>query len=213
MTTLGFQVIDVAAERHAAAPTLIARLRLTEASGEVVHAVALRAQVRIDPQRRTYDATEREALLDLFGEPDRWGTTLHSFLWMHATAMVPGFTGQTQVDLHLPVTYDTEVAASKYLHGLANGEAALSFLFNGTIFTRGTTSFSVTQVPWDAEARHRMPVAVWREVMDHYFPNSGWLRLDRDTLEALTRYKSRRSLPSWEAAFAMLLKEAGEEGP
>jgi len=197
VTTLGFQVLEVAAERHAAAPTLIARLRLTEGSGEVVHAVALRAQVRIDPQRRTYHAAEREALLDLFGEPDRWGTTLNSFLWMHATAMVPGFTGQTQVDLHLPVTYDTEVAASKYLHGLADGEIALSFLFNGTVFTRGTTGFSVTQVPWDAEARHRMPVAVWREVMDHYFPNSGWLRLERDTLEALTRYKSRRSLPTW----------------
>jgi hypothetical protein len=212
MTKLGFSVLGIHAERHAASPTLTATLRITEDSGETVHALALRAQVRIAPQRRNYDATEKAALVDLFGEPDRWGTTLNSLLWMHCTAMVPGFTGDTEVDLQLPCTYDTEVAASKYMQGLAGGEIALSFLFNGTVFTKGTTGFSVSQVPWDAEAGYRLPVTVWREVMDHYFPNSGWLRLDRDTLAALSRYKSRRSLPTWEQAFDMLLKEAGEEG-
>lgn len=212
MTRLGFSVLDIRAERHAASPTLMARLRVTEDSGEVVHALALRAQVRIAPQRRTYDAAEKEALVDLFGEPDRWGTTLNSLLWMHCTAMVPGFTGETEVDLQLPCTYDTEVAASKYMHGLAGGEIALSFLFNGSVFTKGSSGFSVTQVPWDAEAGYRMPVAVWRDMMDHYFPNSGWLRLDRDTLATLSRYKSRRGLATWEATFDMLLKEAGEEG-
>ena len=40
------------------------------------------------------------------------------------------------------------------------------------------------------EARYRLPVAVWRELMDRYFPNSGWLRLDRDTLDALQRFKA-----------------------
>jgi len=212
MTTLSFQVLAITAEQHAAAPTLIARLRITETSGEVVHALALRAQVRIDPARRTYDAAEKEALLDLFGEPERWGTTLNSLLWMHCTAMVPGFTGETEIDLQLPCTYDTEVAASKYLHGLTAGEVALTLFFNGTVFTRGTTGFSVTQVPWDAEAKYRMPVAVWCAVMDLYFPNSGWLRLERDLLARLSRYKSQRGLATWEAAFAMLLKEAGEEG-
>jgi len=209
---LGFSVLDIRAERHAASPTLMARLRVTEDSGEVVHALALRAQVRIAPARRNYDAAEKEALLDLFGEPDRWGTTLNSLLWMHCTAMVPGFTGETEVELQLPCTYDTEVAASKYMNGLSGGEVALSFLFNGTVFTKGATGFSVSQVPWDAEAGCRMPVAVWREVMDHYFPNSGWLRLDRETLATLSSYKSRRGLATWEATFGMLLKEAGEEG-
>jgi hypothetical protein len=212
MTRWGFLVLDIRAERHAASPTLMTKLRITEGSGETVHALALRAQVRIAPQRRNYDAAEKEALLDLFGDPDRWGTTLNSLLWMHCTAMVPGFTGETEVELPLPCTYDTEVAASKYMHGLSGGDIALSFLFNGTVFTKGATGFSVSKVPWDAEAGYRMPVTVWREVMDHYFPNSGWLRLDRDTLAALSRYKSRRSLPTWEQAFDMLLKEAGEEG-
>jgi hypothetical protein len=47
--------------------------------------------------------------------------------------------------------------------------------------------------------------------MDRYFPNSAWLRVSRDTLDALTRFKARRALPTWEEAFEQLLKEAGEE--
>jgi hypothetical protein len=213
MTELAFEVLDVAAERYAAAPTLRATLRVTETSGEVVHAVALRAQVRIEPQRRGYDDTEKDALGDLFGEADRWGQTLKPFLWTHCTTMVPGFEGSTSVDLPLLCTYDLEVAAAKYFHGVAAGEVPLSFLFNGTVISRGETGFTVTQVPWHSEATHRMPVTVWRDLMDHYFPNSGWLRLDRDTLSALAGYKSRRGLTTWEEAFAVLLTEAGEEAP
>ena len=47
---------------------------------------------------------------------------------------------------------------------------------------------------WHEEASFRLPVAVWREMMDLYFPNSGWLLLSRDTLDALTRYKAERAL-------------------
>ena len=57
-----------------------------------------------------------------------------------------------------------------------------------------TAGFGVEQVPWDREARHRMPVGVWRDIVDQYFPNSGWLRLDRDTIESLARYRSARGL-------------------
>jgi len=225
MTALGFAVLDVRPERHAAAPTLLARLRVTAAADEVVHAIALRAQVRIEPQRRGYTAADKEALVDLFGAADRWGQSVKPFLWMHTTAMVPGFTESTEVELPLPCSYDMEVASSTYLHAVAGGggrpedtagpdgagrEVPLSFLFNGTVFTRGETGFSVRQVPWDAEARYRLPARVWRDLMDHYFPNSGWLRLDRDTLGRLARFKSARALPTWEQAFAMLLKEAGE---
>lgn len=55
-----------------------------------------------------------------------------------------------------------------------------------------------------------MPVTVWRELMDGFFPNSGWIRVRRDTLDALQRYKGRRVFSSWEDAFAALLKQAGE---
>ena len=50
-------------------------------------------------------------------------------------------------------------------------------------------------MPWHRDATYRMPVRVWRELMDRYFPNSGWLRLQRETLDALMRFKARRALP------------------
>lgn len=208
MTDLEFTVLDVVAEPYGAAPNLVAKLRIEETSGEPVHALVLRAQVRIDAHRRPYGPAEEQGLLDLFGPRNRWADTLKPFLWMHATAVVPGFDGSTDVDLALPCTYDFDVAGAKYLHALRNGSVPLELLFSGTVFARGETGFSVTQIPWDREARHEMPVAVWRELMDQYFPGAGWVRLDRDTLDALSRYKSTRGLTTWEAALGQLLAEA-----
>ena len=48
-------------------------------------------------------------------------------------------------------------------------------------------------------------------MMDLYFPNTGWLRLRRETLDALQRYKSGRALLTWDETFELLLKEAGED--
>ena len=208
MTELRFSVLDVTAEPYAVVPTLLARLRIEESTGEPVHAVALRAQVRIEPQRRGYDDREEAGLLDLFGRRERWADTLKPLLWMHATAMVPGFTGATEADLPLPCTYDFEVTGAKYLQALADGEIPLVLLFSGTVFTRGATGFAVTQIPWNAETTHRLPVAVWRDVMDRYFPGSQWLRLDRDTVAALARYKSARGFLGWEDTLESLLAQA-----
>jgi Family of unknown function (DUF6084) len=49
--------------------------------------------------------------------------------------------------------------------------------------------------------------------MDLYFPNSGWLRVRRDTLDELQRFKASRALPTWDQAFEQLLKAAGEDAP
>ncbi len=81
----------------------------------------------------------------------------------------------------------------------------LVLLFSGTVFTRGDTGFSVEQVSWSLEASCRLPVAAWRQLMDLYFPGSGWIRLDRETIEALARYRSARGLTSWEQTLATLL--------
>ncbi|MET1065689.1 MAG: DUF6084 family protein, partial [Arthrobacter sp.] len=51
MTELAFDVVDIQPEPYAAAPQLTARLRLTESTGATIHAIALRCQVRILPQR------------------------------------------------------------------------------------------------------------------------------------------------------------------
>ncbi|MCW2677322.1 MAG: hypothetical protein JWR70_2362 [Modestobacter sp.] len=208
MPELSFTVVDIAPEPYAAAPTLLARLRVEETTGTRVHALALRAQVRIEPQRRRYDDTEEQALLDLFGNRARYAQTLKPFSWLHAATVAQGFTGSTEFDLTLPCTYDFEVSGTTYLHALRDGEVPLLFLFSGTVFTRGTTGFSVSPVPWDAEAPFRLPVSVWRGLMDQHFPHSEWVRLQRDTVDAMANYRHRRGLTSWDAVVATLLAEA-----
>ena len=111
-------MLDIVAEPYAAAPQLTARLRIEETTGATVHAIALRCQVRIEPQRRPYSEAEEAGLLGLFGDRGRWRDTLRPFLWMQCSTMVQGFTGTTEVDLPLPCTYDFEVTGSKYLHAL-----------------------------------------------------------------------------------------------
>jgi hypothetical protein len=64
-------------------------------------------------------------------------------------------------------------------------------------------------VPWSAEASYRMPVSVWRELVDAHFPGSAWLRCSRETLDALSQYKARHALPTWDATLAELLAAAG----
>jgi len=209
MADLTFTVVDVFAESYAAAPQMTARLRIEDASGEPVHAIALRAQVRIEPQRRRYSEDEESGLLDMFGTRERWFDTLKPFMWMQCSSMVQGFTGVTEVDVAMPCTYDFEVTWSKYLHALRESAIPVVFLFSGTVFTRGTNGFGVEQVPWDRESRYQIPVQVWRDMIDHYFPNSGWLRLDRDTIESLAHYKSVRGLTTWDAAVESLLARDG----
>ena len=57
-----------------------------------------------------------------------------------------------------------------------------------------------------------MPVATWREMVEQHFPGCGWIRLPRDTMDALLAYRSRHALPSWEATVAALL-ERGADPP
>jgi hypothetical protein len=205
MTDLAFTVLDVVADRYAATPQLLARIRVEETSGAVIHAMALRTQVMIEPQRRPYTDDESACLLDQFGLRPRWKDTLRPFLWTFASTMVSGFTGDLEFDLPIPCTYDLEVTASKYLHALRDGEVPIRLLFGGTVFSRGTTGFSVEQVAWNLEATYALPVAVWIELMDHFFPNAGWIRLDRDTISALVRYKGDHGLSTWEQVFGTLL--------
>lgn len=205
MSELSFSVLDVFAEPYAVAPQLTARLRIEESTGATIHAMALRAQVRIQPQRRAYTVEEERGLLDLFGPRERWYDTLKPFMWMQASAMVQGFTGVTEVDLALPCTYDFDVTASKFLHALRDGTVNVILLFSGTVFTRGQRGFGVEQVPWDCEAHYEMPIAVWRNLIEYNFPNTGWLRLDRDVIEALSAYKGEHGLTTWEETLRALL--------
>jgi hypothetical protein len=214
MSDLAISCVDVRPDLYAAAPTMVFRLRLTESTGVRVHAIALRCQIRIEPARRRYDADEAVRLLELFGETPQWGDSLKPLQFASVGVMVPSFGGQTEIDVPVACTYDFEVGTAKYFHGLAGGEIPMLLLFSGTAFRRTDEGgFEVEQVPWSLEARYRVPVTVWRDLMDRFFPNSGWIRLQSDTLDVLQRYKAARALPTWEDAFAALLKQAGEDPP
>ncbi|MEU4216147.1 DUF6084 family protein [Actinoplanes sp. NPDC026623] len=205
MSAFEFSVLDVFAEPYAAAPQLTARLRIAEGTGRRIHAIALRCQVRIEPQHRRYDEGEQRDLRGLFGERARWAETLKPFLWMQCNTTVQGFAGHTETDLALPCTYDLDVIGAQYLHALDAGDVPLTLLFSGTVFTRGSTGFGVEQIPWDCEARHDMPVDVWRQMMAMYFPNTGWLRLDAEVLARLAGYRARHGMTSWEETVGKLL--------
>jgi hypothetical protein len=213
MNELAFSVLGVRAEKYAAVPTLMFRLHIDDAGGTPVHALILRCQIRIEPQRRKYGASEQKHLFDLFGDPTRWGDTQQSFLWNHATVIAPAFERSLEIELPVTCTYDLEVRAAKYFQALETGEIPLRFLFSGTIFRERDNGYSAQQVPWDREAAYRLPVSLWWELMDAYFPGCGWMRVGRETLNALQRYKSEHAYLNWDTALAALLEDAKERVP
>jgi hypothetical protein len=208
MSELVFDCVGARADRYAVVPSMILTLRISETSGQRVEAIALRCQIRIEPARRRYSDAEAERLSDLFGETQRWAETLKPVQFTTVALMVPGFTGSTEVDLPIPLTYDMEIGATRYFAGLEDGEVPLLLLFSGTVFGTSDGRLSVQQVPWSKEASYRLPVAVWREAIDAHFPNSAWIKISNSTLDELLRFKTRAALPTWEATLLALLAAA-----
>lgn len=206
MPDLSFRVSAAEPVAMAAQPLIALKLEVSNATGEAIHTVNLRTQIQIEAPRRHYSAEEKELLLDLFGTPERWGKTLRPFLWSHVSSVVTSFTGSTTAELHVPCTFDFNVGATKYLHAVSEGEVPLLLLFSGTVFYVGAEgALQVAPISWDKEARFRLPVRVWREMMDLYYPNSTWLSVRRDVFERLYQYKLQRSLPTWEDTLDSLL--------
>jgi hypothetical protein len=201
-----FEVLDVSHVERAASPTLSFEIEATEATGRSIYTIALTAMVEIEPSKRRYEDSERERLVELFGEPERWASTTSALRWAQAQVLVPSFSGSTRFGLELPCTYDHEVGATRYFNGLAGGEAPLRFHFNGTIIWEGDDGrMQLTQVPWDCSARFQMPVSTWREMIEAHFPYRSWVALDRNTIERLERRTAERALPSVDATVADLL--------
>jgi hypothetical protein len=212
MPDVSFRVEGAEPVAHAAAPQLAFRLGIR--ATVPVHSIMLRCQIRIEPARRRYAAPEQERLRDLFDRPERWGQTLRPMLWTQTQVMVPSFTGDTVVDLPVPCTYDFNVAGTKFFAALEDGEVPLVLLFSGTMFYEAEgRGLQVAQVPWDKEAAYRLPVRVWKAMMDLYYPNSAWLCLRKDIFDRLYEYKSDRGLPTWEQALESLLAAADPPRP
>jgi hypothetical protein len=204
---LSFAVEDVRVVAHAITPSLALGLRLTAAHpGETIHTVALRCQIQLEVTRRQYTPEDQTRLLDLFGEPSRWGQTLRNLLWTHVNLIVPSFRGSTQIDLPLPCSFDFNLAATKYFDGLADGEVPICLQFSGTVFYPGEGgALQVAPISWDKETRFRLPVRVWREMMETYYPGSAWLCLAKESFDRLHQYKVEHGIPTWEAVVEQLV--------
>ena len=212
MPDLDFRVEGAEVLEYAAVPSILFKLRIENLEEDPIRSVALNTQIRIAATRRHYDAVEQERLLELFGVPSRWKDTLRSLLWTHTVLQVPRFSGSTVVDMPVPCTYDLEVISAKYFYALEDGEVPLEFLFSGTVFYAGEGGrLQVERLSWEKEAEFRLPVRVWKEMMEHYFPNSAWIRLHRDAFDQLYDYKIRKGLPTWEATVESLLRASEQE--
>ncbi len=212
MPDLSFGIEGAEVLEYAVVPSLLFKLRVENLDGESIRFVSLNTQVRIAATQRHYEASEQERLQELFGEPHRWKDTLRSLLWTHTVIQVPQFSGSTVADMPVTCTYDLEVAAAKYFHALEDGEVPLEFLFSGSVFYAGEGGgLQVARISWEKEAEFRMPIRLWREMMDHYFPNSAWIRLHKDAFDQLYDYKVRRGFPTWEAAVEALVRASEQE--
>jgi hypothetical protein len=206
---LAFAVTGAERVEYAAVPTLRFLLDVRSLRGHAIRSVLLDAQVQIAARRRAYDAAAQERLYHLFGAAQGWGTTLRTLLWSRTTLVVPPFSERTVIGLPVVCSYDLEVAASRYFDALPDGEVPLEFLFSGTVFYAGEDGrLQTVRISWESDAEFRFPVRVWKETMEHYFPGSAWLRLDKDAFDRLAAYRARHALATWEQTVDALVEAA-----
>jgi hypothetical protein len=207
MPDLAFEVTGVEAAVRGLVPLLHFKLTITnQPPDEQVQSVILQAQIQIQAPQRAYSPNEKEKLFELFGEPEQWGQTLRNKLWAHSNTTAPAFQGCAEVTLPVPCSYDLNLAATKYFFGIEEGDIPLLFLFSGTIFYAGADGrLQVQRISWEKECVYRMPVQVWKDVMERHYPNTGWLYLQRDVFERLCQFKRRSGVTSWEQVIEQLL--------
>lgn len=207
MADLTFYLEGVEVEPFAVAPLLNFKLRIRQlGEPHPVQSIALKCQIRIEPAKRPYSPQEQTGLRDLFSTPDRWGQTLKPLLWTHTQAHVAPFLDSILIQLPAPCTFDFTVATTKYFDALESGDIPLVFLFSGTVFAEDADGgLRISQIPWEKEASFRLPVRVWKELMQRYYPNIAWLCLRKDIFDRLSAFKTQRGLPTWEQTMETLL--------
>ncbi len=210
MPELHFQVSGCRPEPFAAGPSLVLALEIENRCEleEEISSLALQCQLRILPPARRYSDAEQAGLVELFGDAPRWGRSMPpSFLWTHTQKGVPAFRGRTTVQLPVACTYDFNVAATKYFHALQEGEVPVLALFSGTAFFHAPDDgeLTVAPIPWAKEVRFQLPVSLWKELMDQYYPNSAVLRVRRDLFDRLQQVKAERGLSTYDDALESLL--------
>lgn len=212
MPDLNFEIIGAEVAAYSVIPLLNFKMRIVNEQEEQIQNVNLKCQIMLTVTQRRYNPDEKAKLTEIFGEPERWGKTLHTFLWTNVNTVVPRFIGSTTVDLPVPCSYDFEVVSTKYFNALEDGEIPLNFLFSGTIFYEGEEgNLQIGQISWSKEANYRLPVALWKDAIASAFPNTAWIRLQKDVFDQLYQYKITHGLIAWEDVLTHLLRASGEE--
>lgn len=206
MPDLNFEIVGAAPVRDMVTPALAFDLRVSNTPAELIQAVLLRCQIQIETARRRYSPSEQDQLRDLFDEPQRWGQTLRPLLWTNASVNLPAFTGSLVYPIPVPCTYDLNVAITKYFHALIGDTVPLTFLFSGTIFYEADR-LQAAPISWNKEAHYRLPVQVWKDLIDLYYPDVTCLCLRRDAVDELYRFKVREGIPTFEEAILRMCHE------
>jgi hypothetical protein len=208
---LRFSVQGAASVEYAAVPTIAFALEVEAPGGQQIRSLLLDVQIQIASRQRGYHERERERLLELFGTPERWRTTLRTLPWTRSTVSVPPFSGSAVVEVPVACSYDLEVTAARYLAALEDGEVPLELLLSGTVFSAASGgSLQATRISWDHELSYRMPVSLWRQTMDRHFPGTAWLRVSRERFDRLWAFRSQRALSGWDETLDALLERAGQ---
>jgi hypothetical protein len=200
--------IESAARVAFAASPLVALnivVRAPEHRPEIA-SVLLRTLVRIEAAARRHSPAETLRLRELFGDESLWGRSSRSLVWAQVTSVISAFSGTTSTEVHVPCSFDLAALASKYIAALDGGDIPITAQWSGSVFYSSETGLAVAPIPWSSESRFRMPVQVFRDVLDEHFPGSGVLALRRDLLEQLDRYRVVHGLPNWDAAIERLLR-------
>ena len=197
---LRFACTGARPEPYAAGPSLQLDLRVSDGQRARVHAVALRTP---DPDRAAPPPLHRAE------EADGWSTCSASrpvgrdaqpAAARHRRApRCRASPGSTTVPLAVPLTYDLDIAATKYFHGLADGEVPLLLLFSGTVFYAGAGR--ACRSGWCRGTRRRRTGCRWR------CGGRRWTRTSRTpagcgcAAAPWTRcraYRSEHALPTWD---------------
>ncbi len=195
-----FAISGVEADPHGASPLLRFAVDVTDASDREIYTIALAAQVQIDGDRRAYDPETRGRLHDLFGEPEQIPQTAGPVQIGRVEALVPSFRGAGSFTLLVPFSGDVELAATRYLASLSGGTVPFTFHFNGSIFYCGDADrLQVTLVPWSCEARYRLHLADWRDLIERRYAAAGFVSIQADTLAALRKRRTERGHPTFDA--------------
>jgi hypothetical protein len=209
---LKFQITGVEATTRGLAPLLGFQLEITNSPAEEsIYAVLVNAQIQFQCPQRNYSDSEKGKLIELFGPPEMWGQSLRNRLWMQANTTVCGFRGKAGAVLQVPCTFDLNIAASKYIYALEQGEVPLLFLFSGSVFYEADGELKVEPISWDQESVYSMPVSLWRELMDRHYPNTAWITLERDVFDRLYEFKRERACLNWEQTIESLLDVADSQ--